>query len=822
MLSNLWLDTRHAARRLLGAPGFTAAAVLTIALSVGANAAIFGVAKSVLLDSLPYADAGSLVRVYGRLRDGSQDRGPLTASAIADIADRQQSFASLAAFTSLIGDGVLGAADGPRVVRVAWVEPELFDALGVAAAQGRMFRPDEAASGLVPLTGGQQGNDTASAIVLSHDAWQRLFGADPAALGRKVIVSDVSRTVVGVLPEGFVGVAGDADFYLAFDLAPVAAHPVFGLRSGWLGLVGRLKPGVSQASARAEIAALWEQIAAEHPADYSTQDIVTMPLRDAMVGDTRTPLLVLLASGGLVLLVACANLAGVLLSRALSRRREFAVRAALGAGIWRLVRQPLCESVLLGLAGGAVGLVLASVALAGLRGLVAQSLPSYAVPSLDGVAILVTASVALLAGLAFGAIPAFAIGRTDPQASLREEARGTSETRRSRALRGALVACQLALSISLLVGAGLLGRSLLAMSMAPLGFAPEGVLTATVRLPPRDYPTPEERAAFYEQVTEQLRGLPGVEAVATASALPTAVVQRVGVGVEGAPADDAVPFVLVGIVSDDYFRLLQVPLKQGRTFDARDRRAANAAPTAIISESMARRFWPNGGAFGARFRFGPNRAAPLTEVVGIVGDVRNDPARPDAEPMMYMSARGPAPVIARFLVKASGDPLTLARSAARELAALNADVVFDRATLLRDVVGQALVGRQLPTMLISAFGVLALLLSSIGVYAMFASMVAAREGEIAVRMALGSRPGAVARLVLRQGAGSMAVGLLSGMLGVLYVARLLRGLLFGVSPFDPVVLGAAIVMLAVCATVALLLPLRRAMRVEPADVLRAQ
>jgi predicted permease len=822
MLSNLWLDIRQAARRLTSTPGFTAAAVMTIALGVGANAAIFGVAKSVLLDSLPYADADGLVRVYGRLRDGSQERGPLQAGAVSDITERQQSFASLAAFGNLIGDAVLGTEDGPRVVRVAWVEPGLFETLGVPAAQGRTFRPDETASGLVPLSGGNEGDDTASGAVISHAAWQRLFAADPEMLGRNVLVSGVSRTVVGVLPADFVGMVGEADVYFAFDIAPVVAHPIFARRSGWLGLVGRLKPGVSHAAAQAEIAAIWAQIAGEHPADHGKQDVAAMPMRDAMVGDTRAPLLILLASGALVLLVACANLAGVLLSRALFRRREFAVRVALGAGRSRLMRQLLSESVLLGLAGGAAGILLATVALVAMRGLLAQSLPSHAALSLDGGAILITALVAVLAGLGFGLIPAFATANTDPQAVLREEARGTSETRRSRTLRGTLVACQLALCISLLVGAGLLGRSLFLMSNAPLGFAPEGVLTATVRLPPREYSMPQARAAFYEQFIERLRSLPGVEAVATTTALPTAAVQRAGLAVEGAPADEAEAFVLVGIVSDDYFRLLQIPLKQGRTFDTRDRRNPDTPPTAIISESAARRFWPSGDALGARFRFGPNREAPLAEVVGIVGDVRNDPARPDAEPMMYLSSRANAPGIARFLIQANGDPLALVRSAQRELAALDAGLVFDRAMMLRDVVDQSLVGRQLPTLLIAAFGALALLVSSVGVYAMFASMVAAREGEIAVRVALGSGPAGIARLVLRQGAGWMAAGLISGMLGVVYVARLLRDLLYGVSPFDPIVLGAAIAILTACATVALLMPLRRAMRVEPADVLRAQ
>lgn len=822
MLSNLWPDIRQAARRLTSTPVFTAAAVITIALGVGANAAIFGVAKSVLLDSLPYADADGLVRVYGRLRDGSQDRGPLQAGTVSDLAERQQSFASLAAFGSSIGDAVLGTEDGPRVVKVAWVEPGLFETLGVPAALGRTFRLDEAASGLVPLSGGNEGDDTASAVVISHAAWQRLFAEDPEVLGRNVLVSGVSRTVVGVLPADFVGMTGEADFYFGFDIAPVVAHPIFARRSGWLGLVGRLKPGVSHAAAQAEIEALWAQIAGEHPADYGTQGVMTLPMRDAMLGDTRTPLLILVASGALVLLVACANLAGVLLSRALSRRREFAVRVALGAGRPRLVRQLLAESVLLGLAGGAAGILLATVALLAMRGLLAQSLPSHAALSLDGGAILTTALVALLAGLGFGLIPAFATTNTDPQAVLREEARGTSETRRSRTLRGTLVACQLALSISLLVGAGLLGRSLFLMSSAPLGFTSEGVLTATVRLPPSEYPMPQARGAFYEQFIERLGSLPGVEAVATTTALPTAAVQRMGLAVEGTPPDEAEPFVLLGVVSDDYFRLLQVPLKQGRTFDTRDRRSPDTPPAAIISESAARRFWPNGDALGARFRFGPNREAPLAEVVGIVGDVRNDPARPGAEPMMYLSSRANAPGIARVLIRANGDPLALVRSAERELATLDAGLVFDRAMMLRDVVGQSLVGRQLPAVLIAAFGALALLLSSVGVYAMFASMVAAREGEIAVRVALGSGPAGIARLVLRQGAGWMAAGLISGLFGVVYVARLLRDLLYGVSPFDPVVLGAAIAILTACATVALLMPLRRAMRVEPASVLRAQ
>ena len=819
MLSNLLQDIRYAARRLAASPGFTAAAIVTIALGVGANAAIFSVAKSVLLDALPYAEADHLVRIYGGVRDDAQQRGPLTAGTIADVAARQQSFASVAAFTSFPADTVFGGQDGPRVAKLAWVEPGFFDTLGVPVAQGRMFRAEDAASGLVSLSGGVEGVDTNS-VVVTHSAWQRLFAGDPAIVGREALVAGVSRTVIGVLPREFIGPIGEADFYVAFDLAPVAAHAIAGRRSGWLGLIGRLKPGVSETAASAEVATIWTQTKSEHPEDI-TQALGALPLRDVLVGDTRTPLVVLLASAAFVLLVACANLAGVQLSRALSRRREFAVRAALGAGRSRIVRQVLSESVLLGLAGGAAGLFLAMLGLAALRGLAASSLPSHAELSLDAGAILAGAFVALLVGFAFGAVPALAVAATDPQATLREETRGASETRRSRTLRGALVACQLALCISLLAGAGLLGRSLWAMSSAPLGFAPDNVMTATVRLPPRGYGAPQARAAFYDSFVERLRALPGVTGVARATWLPTVIDQRMGLAVDGVvPADETEPFVLFSAVSDEYFRLLEIPLQQGRAFDERD--TIDAPWTAIISASAARRFWPGGNALGGRMRLGPDRTSRLVEVVGIVADVRNDRVRADAEPMVYVPTRRNAPFQSQYLIRGDGDLFALARAAERELAALDGQLVLENAKLLTEVVGQGLAGRQLPTVLIGAFGALALLLASVGVYAMFVSMVVAREGEFAVRMALGSRPEAVARLVLRQGAGWMVAGLAGGGIGVLFVSRLLRDLLYEVSPLDPLTLGGAVAVLAACAAVALLLPLRRAMAVAPANVLRSQ
>jgi predicted permease len=348
------------------------------------------------------------------------------------------------------------------------------------------------------------------------------------------------------------------------------------------------------------------------------------------------------------------------------------------------------------------------------------------------------------------------------------------------------------------------------------------VLSATVQMPPRDYPTPAARIRFLEQFADRLRTLPDVEAVADVSLIPTAIGSRTSFGIDGAPQrpNAAQPFVLRAMVSDDYFRLLRIPLRQGRTFDARDR--LGAPPTVVISESMARRYWPQGNALGARIRLGPDARAAVMEVVGIVGDVRNDRARPDAEPMLYRSSRQSPWPFAAFVLRTRGDPLALLKPVERELAAVDRGLALQRAMSLRTAVGEGLAGRQLPVLLMTSFGALALVLASVGVYAMFASIAAARAWEFGLRMALGSRPRAIAGLVLRQGAGWMAIGLAGGAVGVVLVVRLLRGLLYEVPPFDPIALGVAVAILICCATIALLIPLRRATHVDPATALRTQ
>jgi putative ABC transport system permease protein len=807
-LSDLTQDIRYGVRSWLRAPTFALLAVLTLALGIGANAAVFSVVKSVLLNPLPYADADRLVRAFGSYpSDQIVERGPLSPGAITLVRERQRSFESVAGFMNYTADAVFGAEDGPTMGSMAWVEPDFFRALGVPAALGRTFSADDADP------------DTGRVIVLSHAAWQQLYAGDRDVLGRDLLINAIPRTIIGVLPREFVSPVGDADAYFALDLAPYLATHSGTHHNHWMGLVGRLNPGVKQDAAHAELAALGAELAREHPDNYAGRGIVAMPIREALAGDTRTPLLLLLGSAALVLLIACANLAGALLSRALSRRKEFAVRVALGAGRGRLVRQLLTESTLLSLAGGAVGVLVALLGLAAARRVALSALPSYAELSLDGGVLAITALLALATGIAFGLVPALAVGRADARSGMQAESRSASESRHARRLRGTLVAAQIALCVSLLAGAGLLARSLWAMTSAPLGFEPAGVLTTNIQLPGGYYGSNEARAAFRDRFMEEVGALPGVTGVAVASSIPTDVGNQSSFSIVGSPwPTEGEPFVLLASVSHDYFRTLGITVVRGRAFDERER--DDAPRVIIISESMARRYWGGADPVGTRITIG-FAGDEQVEVIGVVADVRNDLTRADAEPMAYASIRqlhwGD-----NYLIRGGGDAQELVRPVEHALATIDPNLPLGRTAPLAAIVGRGLIGQRLPVLLMSAFGALALLLASVGVYALFAAMAAARTKEFGVRMALGSTPAAIARLVLRQGGAWMLAGLAGGALGIVLVMRALRGLLYGVAPFDPIALGLAVALLLAAATLALLAPVRRAARVEPAMVLRGE
>jgi putative ABC transport system permease protein len=493
---------------------------------------------------------------------------------------------------------------------------------------------------------------------------------------------------------------------------------------------------------------------------------------------------------------------------------------ALGAGRGRIVRQLLTESVLLAIAGGIAGVLLAIALLAVLRGLSLEAIPRYADLSLDSGALIFTFMVALLTGLAFGLGPALSVGRSDPQGTLRDETRGSTESVRTRQMRGALVAGQIALCLSLLAAAGLLARSLWEMTHAPLGFNGDRMLTFTVPLPGARYGTPEARSNFHSQFIEQLKALPGVQGVALTSGLPTAITNRNGLFVEHRPwaPNEPVPFIVTSRVSDDYFKVFGIQVKEGRTFTATD--VPDGAPVAVITEEMAKRFWPQGNAVGSRFRWGPpNPDQPWTTIIGVVNNVRNSPTALRPEVMMFHSLRQ-SPFGENVAVKTSGEPFTVMSSVRAALRALDPGVPMYQVLSMQDVVDKGYAARRLPVLLMIGFGVLALLVASVGIYAMFATMASAREREFGVRIALGSSRGAVAGLVIRQGGVWMALGLLLGAAGVFATTPLVRSQLFGVPAFDPLTIGVAVLVLLVCAILALLVPVRKATRVDPITVLR--
>jgi predicted permease len=800
-------DLRFAVRSAAGAPLFTLLAVLTLALGIGANAAMFGVVKSVLLNSLPYADAGRLTRVYTPIKALGERIGMISAGTISDLRERQHSFSSLGAWLPA-RESVYNPGDNPQIVKVRWVEPALFTALGVRFIKGTNFREED---GL---------RDTAFVTVIPWKTWQTAFAGADDVVGKTVRLNNITRTVVGVLPRDFVMPEGEEDYFYPVAIAPFMGDPISVRGSHNFSMVGRLKPGISARAADRELRAIGDELEKLYAKDNLGIGMIGVPLRDSIVGDTRRPLIVLLASAALVLLITCANLAGALLSRTISRRKEFAVRVALGAGRGRIVRQLLTESVILAIAGGLTGVLLAIILLGMLRGMSLEAIPRYADLTLDAGALTVTFVIALITGLAFGLGPALSVGRADTQGTLRDETRGSTETVRTRQMRGVLVAGQIALCLSLLAAAGLLARSLWEMTHAPLGFSGDRMLTFTVQLPGARYRTAQARSNFHAEFAQRIEALPGVQGVALTSGLPTTITNRNGLFVEHRPwgPDEPVPFMLTSRVSDSYFDVFGISVRQGRTFTSSD--LADGAPVAVINEEMAKRYWPQGNAVGSRFRWGPpDPDQPWTTVIGVVGNMRNDPTALRPEPMMFHSLRQ-QPFGENVAVETSGEPSGMTHSVRTVLRAMDPSLPMYQVSTMQNVVDRGYAARRLPVLLMMGFGVLALLVASVGIYAMFATMATAREREFGVRMALGSSRGAVAGLVIRQGGVWMALGLVLGAAGVFGTTRLVRSQLFGVPAFDPLTIGAAVLVLLICSVVALLVPVRRATRVDPISVLR--
>jgi putative ABC transport system permease protein len=812
MLSSTWQDVRFALRMLRRSPGFTAVAVATMALAIGANTAIFSIVHGVLLKPLPFADPGRLV-LLGHHTDGGDLLDSTTPGNFYDWQRGAPAFQSMAAFSyttcNLTGrDGALGAAGAERVRGVASAG-SIFDVLGRKALLGRTFGAAE------------DGPGAARVVVLSYGLWRRLFGANRRVVdrgGRVLTLDGEPYTILGVMPPDFAFPDGDAELWLParFDAAFRDNRDQYFLLA-----VARLAPGVALAQAQAQLDAVTDRIRLAHPQETQNVTAGVQPLKDALVEGVRPRLLTLMGAVLFILLISCANLGNLLLARAAERRREMALRHALGARPVRLMRQTLTESALLALAGGAAGLLAGAALLDALVSWLAADLPRAHEIRLDPTVLAFTLAVSLLSGLAFGLFPALQPAGRGPAEALRDGARGSG---RGGAVRAGLVIAEVALALVLLAGAGLLARSFVKLLAVDPGFRTDRLLT--FRLGVAAGRERADHTLFFAQVRERLQTLPGVRAVTMASSLP---VTRRGNGAwfnvlaKPLPPGQTPPGVAYRVVAPDYLQVMGIPLLRGRHLTPQDR--LDGVRGVVISESVARRFWPHEEALGERIYLGApdNRLFPDGVVVGIAADVKQAGLDDEAAETVYVpSALMPPWPDFSFALRTSLAPESLAAAARARLRELDPTVPMFEVKTMDEVIAASVAPARSSMLLVGLFALLALLLAAIGVFGVLSYTVAQRTRELGIRLALGATARGVSLLVLGQGMLQVLAGVVLGLAGAWALTRFMASLLYGVAPDDPLTFAAVALALAAIAALASYLPARRATRVDPMEVLRQE
>jgi putative ABC transport system permease protein len=807
MIDSIFHDARYAIRRLAASPGFAFVAITSLALGIGANSTIFSLVRATQFPSLPYRESSQLVDLHETTAELCAGCGVGTSYlAYGEWKAQAQSFVSMGA--SREDEFVLsGAAEAVRVPG-ALVTFDLFSTLGVQPAIGRSFSADE------DRVGGNR------VILLSHGLWQRQFGSDSAAVGRTVRVNGVPTTIIGVMAKGF----GYPEF--AQMWAPMGAAIATSARDDrTVSVVARMAPGVTLERARSEIGAVGSRIASEHAADYRGWSATATPILDELRQDSGLPFLVLLGASAFVLLIACANLANLMLARTSRREREVAVRLAIGASRRRLVRMLLAESVLVSLIGGALGLILALWGVDAVPRLIATQIPFWIVFAVDWRVVLFALALSGLTSMAFGLVPALRASRPDLVMSLKDGAQNTTGSSRRGRLRSVLVVAQIACALVLLAGAGLMMKTFLrSRDMSNLGYDPRNVLTASVHtLQPR-YDDAAQIGAFAASVEERVKSVPGVVAMSVEHTdfLGTFVGTNGNVTLEGSNtpvADNIVPRFSKG-VSGDYFRVLRIPLRRGRLFSPSDR--AGTPGVAVLNEAAAAALWPNGDAIGKRLKLGqPNDDHPWLTVVGIVGSTIASPLgrRRDAGFVYVPFAQQPSRGLT-VLVRTAGPPLALASSVRAEIRAADPDAATDELSTMEASLSGWVGPVGFFVKLLGALATLAVGLAALGIYGVVSYTVAQRTREIGIRMALGATSRGILRLVVGYGVVLTGLGLAVGVAGSVALTGVLRGLLFGTSATDPVVFGAVSALLAAVSIAACYGPARRAVKVEPIVAIR--
>jgi len=801
MFTSLLLDSRYALRTLARNPGFTCVSVLALALGIGANSAIFTVVNSVLLQPLRFQKPEQLVVVRERNLKGGFPQFSLSPGNYLDFRDHNHSFSGIAAFGRQ-GFNLSGSAE-PERLQGARVAQNFFDVLGRKPVLGRTFTAEE----------GQLGSN--HVIILSYGLWQRHFAGRGDVLGQTLKLNDELYTVAGVMPSDF-------DFPSRVQVwTPLAMNLENWQQRGghYLGGLGRLKEGSSLASAQADlnaIAALAEQ---HFPDSNAGWDTTLMSLQESMVGRIRPAMLTLAASVGFVLLIACVNLANLLLSRSSARRREFGIRSSLGAGQTRIIRQLLTESVILAFLGALAGLALAWTGTRLLVNLSPTILPRASEIAIDGRALGFTALIAILTGILFGLAPAIALSKTDLASALREGGRGNALGFRRNRLRSALVVGEVALALVLLSGAGLLMRSFYQLQSIDPGFDSRSVLTFRTNLPGAKYKTDEQQAAFYTRALDQIRSLPGVSVAGAAQIFPLAgddyILSFVQIGKPPVAVGNQ-PSAAYYVATPGYFSALRIPLKRGRDFNEHD--DAAAPPVAIISEGMARGFYPNEDPLGQRIQVG-NGSKPA-EIVGIAGDVRDQALETAGRATVYEPAAQVPFQTMYFAVRTQNEPETLISGVRSAIRALDAELPIDAIGTVDALVATSLSQRRFAMLLMAIFAGLALVLAMVGIYGVISYAVTQATQEIGIRMALGAQRSAVLRMVAGYAGVLVVSGLAIGIAAALAIGRLIASQLFEVKPTDPTTYAAVAITLLATGLLSCAIPAFRATRVDPLVALR--
>ncbi|MFY9609330.1 MAG: ABC transporter permease [Blastocatellia bacterium] len=800
-------DLRYGTRMLLKQPGFTVIAVMALALGIGANTAIFSVVNAVLLKPLPFPEPDRLMRVYESRIDRGGSRSSVSYPNFADWRNQNHVFEHMSSYHN--SDFILTGDGEPARIQGAVVNADLFPLLGVAPILGRPFRAEEDKLG-----------DSGRVVMLGHRLWQTRFNGDPSVIDRSLVLGGKNYTVVGVMPEGF-------QFPIGSD--PVDLWSTVAIDSGmfeqrgahYMHVIARLKPDVTSDQAKAEMDGIAANLERQYPDENLHRGVNIVPALESMVGDVRPALLILLGAVGCVLLIGCANVANLLLARATTRHKELAIRAALGASRWRVVRQLLTESVLLSMAGGALGLLVAMWGTDVLVALSRDDLPRAAQIGLDGRVLGFTFLVSILTGVSFGLVPALHSSKTDLTESLKEGGRGSTEGARRNRLRAVLVVGEVAVAIVLLAGAGLLIQSLRRLQQVNPGFNPHNVLTFSIGLPEVKY-KPEQQVEFYRQLQARIDSLPGVKSSSGGYPLPMGGDRmRVTFETQGRPIPKGeLPATEIRTIGLDYFKTLGIPLIKGRDFTERDDKKAPAV--IIVNEAFARQFFPGEDPIAKFITPGisaDDNESPTREIVGVVGNVKHMSLSAEADPEAY-EPHAQLTFDMAVLVKTESDPFGIVSAVQSEIKAMDKDLPAYNIKTLDQYLAASVAHPRFNTLLLTLFAGMALLLTAVGLYGVMSYSVNQRTHEIGIRMALGADRSDVLKLVVRQGMTLTAIGVGVGLTGAFFLTRLLESFLFGVTSTDPATFAAIALLLVAVALAACFVPARRATRVDPMVALR--